>query len=511
MTWNWLLRKQVQRRTARLNEVSSHLRKAFEAVNEGVLVNDCEQRISGFNQQFVNLFGTQPNEGEPVGSQLSAIEDLLVNRVEFARIRQHIQDNKSPLTGMIELRASNRTLQVFASAITDNDGSYQGNLWSFEDVTEKVNLENKLIQSQKMEAVGQLSGGIAHDFNNLLTIIRGSIMMMKLAANTNAPSTEFAESAEIAVDRAAELTQHLLDFSRRSTLQLQIVDANSLLKRVYLMIRRSIDSSIEIDFAPSPQPTFIKVDVTRLEQVLINLCINARDALPLIEGRIQLSVQCQDLNNLAVIVVEDNGSGISPEVQKRMFEPFFTTKQPGCGTGLGLSMAIGVIEQLGGNIECRSELGQGTAFLISLPLSGPSASTELSLSDAKANIQPLRILLVDDEEQIRLLGRAILKSLGHQAVTVANGREALDLLAADPVFDVVLLDLTMPVMSGKEAFQEMRRRWPKLPIAICSGYLVPSTGWIGNEGSPPAILAKPYLPDDLNRLLEVLTRKAKQE
>jgi signal transduction histidine kinase len=507
LTWNWLLRRQVQRRTARLNEVSSHLRKAFEAVNEGVLVNDCAQRISGFNQQFVNMFGTQPIEGQLVNLQLSAIEDLLVNRVEFARIRQHIQDNKSPSTGMIELRSPNRTLQVFASAIMDNDGSYQGNLWSFEDVTEKLSLENKLIQSQKMEAVGQLSGGIAHDFNNLLTIIRGSIMMMKIAAKTNSPSTEFAESAEIAVDRAAELTQHLLDFSRRSTLQLQTVDANSLLKRVYLMIRRSIDSSIEIDFLPTLLPTFIKVDVTRLEQVLINLCINARDALPQAGGRIQLTVHREEQGGLVVIAVEDNGSGISPEVQKRMFEPFFTTKQPGCGTGLGLSMAIGVIEQLGGNIECRSEIGRGTAFQISLPPADSLTTTAESYACDTQAVQPLRILLVDDEEQIRLLGRAILKSLGHQTVTAANGREAVDLLTTDHAFDVVLLDLTMPVMSGKEAFQEIRRRWPTLPVAICSGYLVPVKDWVeDNQGQPPTILAKPYLPDELNQLLAELTR-----
>ncbi|MDX1927672.1 MAG: ATP-binding protein [Pirellulaceae bacterium] len=507
LTWNWLLRRQVQRRTARLNEVSSHLRKAFEAVNEGVLVNDCEQRISGFNQQFVNMFGTQPTEGQLVNLQLSAIEDLLVNRVEFARIRQHIQDNKSPSTGMIELRSPNRTLQVFASAIMDNDGSYQGNLWSFEDVTEKLSLENKLIQSQKMEAVGQLSGGIAHDFNNLLTIIRGSIMMMKIAAKTNSPSTEFAESAEIAVDRAAELTQHLLDFSRRSTLQLQTVDANSLLKRVYLMIRRSIDSSIEIEFKPMLQPTYIKVDVTRLEQVLINLCINARDALPKVGGRIQLTVRREEQSDLVVIVVEDNGSGISPEVQKRMFEPFFTTKQPGCGTGLGLSMAIGVVEQLGGNIECRSEIGKGTAFQISLPSADSLITTvESNDSDTQA-VQPLRILLVDDEEQIRLLGRAILKSLGHQTVTAANGREAVDLLTTDPAFHVVLLDLTMPILSGKETFQEIRRRWPTLPVAICSGYLVSVDDWVeDNQGKPPAVLAKPYLPDELNQLLAELTR-----
>ncbi len=508
LTWNWLLRRQVQLRTARLNEVTSHLRKAFDAVHEGVLVNDREQRISGFNQQFAKLFGTQPAEGSNVNTQLDAIEDQLINRAEFARIRQHIHDHQSPSTGILELRSANRTMRVFASAITDTDGSYQGNLWSFEDITEKLSLENKLIQSQKMEAVGQLSGGIAHDFNNLLTIIRGSLMMMKLAAETNAPSTEFAESAEIAVDRAAELTQHLLDFSRRSTLRLQTIDANVLLKRVYLMIRRSIDSSIDISFTPTAEPTFINVDVTRLEQVLINLCINARDALPPQGGRIQLAVRRLETEKSVNLVVEDNGCGISREVQQRMFEPFFTTKQPGCGTGLGLSMAIGVVEQLGGRIECRSELGSGTAFQITLPLIEPvSTSANGSTTGSTAHVRPLRILLVDDEEQIRRLGDAILKSLGHQAVTAANGREAINVLERDQNFDAVLLDLTMPIMSGKEAFQEIRRRWTNLPIAICSGYLVSVDDWVSEGlGAAPSILAKPYQSDQLNAQLASLVR-----
>ena len=361
-----------------------------------------------------------------------------------------------------------------------------------------------------MEAIGQLSGGIAHDFNNLLTIIRGSLMMMKIALKTNKPETEFAESAEAAIDRAAELTQHLLDFSRRSTLQLQVIDANILLKQVYLMIKRSIGSSIEFKFEPSPKPAFINVDVTRLEQVLINLCINARDALPSTGGRIQLKVERIDRLDSTVILVEDNGSGMSQEVQQKMFEPFFTTKQTGCGTGLGLSMAIGVVEQLGGRIECQSELGRGTTFQISLPLEGDLISAQKNEAEAEASIQPLRVLLVDDEDQIRKLGHAILNSLGHQAVTAANGREAINLLAIDQEFDAVLLDLTMPLMSGKEAFQEIRRKWPSLPIAISSGYLVTVEDWVDdNLGAPPSILPKPYKPAELNSHLRMLVNKTR--
>jgi PAS domain S-box-containing protein len=512
MVWNWSLRRQVQSRTTQLNEASTHLRTAFEAVREGVLVNDRNCRVTGFNREFVRLFGFQPIEGQMVTAALRTIELQLVDRHVFASL-QHSAFEKGDrsVTAVLELRSPGLTLHAFSSPIVDADGISHGNLWTFEDVTEKLRFESELLQAQKMDAIGQLSGGIAHDFNNLLTIIRSSITLIDLSISSGQSWHEYTNAAETAVDRAAELTQHLLDFSRKSRLDLRLIEVNPFIERVCMLVRRSMDCTVELNVRLLDEPANITVDVTRLEQVLINLCINARDALPEKGGEIRLELSKRSnhrLGNVVVIAVEDNGIGMSAELCQRIFEPFFTTKKPGHGTGLGLAMAHGVVEQLGGSIACDSEPGRGTRFEIVLPASDASIVTNVAETlPVRSDSSPLRVLLVDDEVLVRESGQAILESLGHSTLTAANGREALDMLLSGCEFDLIMLDLTMPEMSGKETFFEIRSRWPSLPVAICSGYSLDTQLWLTDDmENPPTVIPKPYRRKDLGLHLQSLQK-----
>ncbi len=509
--WNRLLKKQVSSRTKSLNEISIHLRKSFEAVTEGILLNDQLGRVSNSNHQFRAIFGVIPVEGRELGEVLASIRPKLKDPTALDNLERALKVPLAlPMRIHLELSSPEKTVQAKLSAINDLNGQQLGNLWSFEDITEKIRLEAELVQSQKMEAVGQLSGGIAHDFNNILTIAQTNLALLDLRVH-EAHSKELVESIVTAMERGAKLTQHLLDFSRRSRMELKSVEINRLATDVLQLVRPSIDKSIAIELKLFPEPLYSMVDPTRLDQVLINICLNARDAIIKTTGRISIITgkttdstgQCW-----VTISIRDNGMGMSKETQARIFEPFFTTKKVGEGTGLGLSMSLGVIQQLGGQIHCESHVDQGTEFLIKLPSSEApkqSDTTKTTVSNGSSN--HLRILMVDDEEMIIRSTSAMLKHLGHSVRTANNGREALDAIAAEE-FDIVLLDLTMPEMSGKEAFLEIARRYPDLPVTICSGYVVDLQEWgLPREIPIPSVIQKPYSMQVISEHLRSIVRR----
>jgi signal transduction histidine kinase/DNA-binding response OmpR family regulator len=378
--------------------------------------------------------------------------------------------------------------------------------------------EEQLRQAQKMEAVGRLAGGIAHDFNNLLTAISGYAELLLLRLPEGDPGRADCEEILRAAQRAAGLTRQLLAFSRRQVLQPRPVDLNRVVRDTERMLRRLIGEDIELLTELSPLPAAI-VDPGKIEQVLVNLAVNARDAMPS-GGRLRLATRVRRVGtrddtgadpplpsgSWVEVVVEDTGTGIPAEVLDKIFEPFFTTKEAGKGTGLGLSTAYGIVEQSGGTILVDSVLGRGTRFSLLLPASSerpgsdPGEQRAMALPASRA----ATILLVEDQEEVRRLVQTLLEGRGYRVLAAAEGTAAEALFDAHGA-DLLLADLVLPGLSGGELAQRLRRVAPRLPVLLMSGYPsseVPGPGPL--EGV--ALLQKPFVAADLLRRVDAALR-----
>jgi len=379
-----------------------------------------------------------------------------------------------------------------------------------EDVTQQQQLEEQLLQAQKLEGIGQLAGGVAHDFNNILQVVfaHTDFALSKVASSHN--GYQHLLGIRDAADKASALTKQLLAFSRRQMLQPEDVDLNELTSRLMKMLSRIIGEDMFLEMQPGPELWPVHVDPVQVEQVLLNLVVNARDAMP-DGGSITLSTKnfphthgVDDprpwihRNDWVVISVRDAGLGMDEETQRQIFEPFFTTKGVGKGTGLGLSTVYGIIRQHGGHIEVRSTKGKGTTFDIYLPRCEqctPSSSESPELLTAP---QAVTILVAEDDNDVRELVTRILQDAGHQVFTASNGERAIEVFAAHPdEISLVLLDMVMPGLGGKEALERIREIRPDVPALISSGY---SFDAVHNRFVPAAgmhLIRKPYLRNDL--------------
>jgi PAS domain S-box-containing protein len=381
---------------------------------------------------------------------------------------------------------------------------------TFRDVTERRALEAQLVQAQKMEAVGQLAGGIAHDFNNLLTAVLGNLSLVMANLPADDAGREFAAAAERAALRAANLTGQLLGFSRRTILRPRPLSLNASVDEVLTILRRTIDPRILVDARKADDLATVEADPGQMAQVLFNLCLNARDAMPeggrlLLEtanvtveddqARQQLSGRPGPFVRLRV---SDTGCGMPPEVRARIFEPFFTTKGPGKGTGLGLAMVFGIVQQHGGWVECTSAVNAGTCFDVYLPRAGADDEAPADAAGPPARGREA-VLLVDDEEMIRKVGSAILRRYGYEVLLAEDGLEGVAVYRAERArIDLVILDLMMPRLSGRDAFHEMLALNPAVRVLFSSGY---SGEHLSEEDQARAagFVNKPYRPEDLAR------------
>ncbi len=531
----WLRRK-VHERTTHLSEMTAQLQAAYRAIDEAILFHDLEERVVMTDGRLDHWFGIPVAQGESCANVFDILcsEKCRIvpsNPDELAEPASPEDELDSFTKRLAALRANPDRSMEFEFTLSEPeartikcviapvqvDGEILGRIWAFRDLTKEKELYASLVQAQKMEAVGRLAGGIAHDFNNLLTGITGNLAVAKL--NTDVPlrdSLEHLDAAESAAVRASELVKQMLGFSRKAHLELKVCDVNDVVTRLSELIRHSlgatVDIRLELDDAIAP----VKLDGTQLEQVLMNMCVNARDALPDTGGVIEFKTStCQleasesrQAGDYTMISVIDNGSGMPPEVLSKIFEPFFTTKEQGKGTGLGLAMSFGLVEQHGGWIECDSEVGNGTEFRIYLPTHlGPlhqTAETTIKRETALDAVGDRRkIMVVDDESVVRTVAAGILRKCDFEVITAENGREAVEKAAsALDSLDAVLLDLTMPVMSGKEALRRLKDLRPDLPVIICSGFLVDLDTFSKEVGvAPDGFVQKPY---DLSVLIAAI-------
>lgn len=472
---------------------------------------DGDGNVVRTNAPFMRTFGNENGEKATEGIPLT---DLLgVNaQAGFTSALEAAKANKSSIEPIDTVLASNeeRSVRLYISGIADGADGDEGVIVYAMDTTEQRVLEQQFAQSQKMQAVGQLAGGIAHDLNNILTAIIGFSDLLLLNLRPNDPS--FKDTMEIKqnANRAAGLVRQLLAFSRRQTLRLEVLEISLLIDDLTVLFKRLIGEGMSLTVDHSADIWAVRADHIQLEQVVINLVVNARDAMPdggsvAIRTRNVEEAEAATFNyrgmpaaDYVLVEVEDTGTGISPEVLAKIFEPFFTTKDIGKGTGLGLSTVYGIVKQTGGFIYADTELGVGTTFKLFLPrhiqqaetIAEPTGQTPQKIRDLTGNE---RILIVEDEDSVRAFAARALSSAGYVVHEADSGVEALDVLEEiDGEIDLLISDVVMPEMDGPTLLTHMREQYPDIKVIFVSGYAEESVRKDLEDDISVDFLAKPF-------------------
>jgi PAS domain S-box-containing protein len=405
-----------------------------------------------------------------------------------------------------------RVLQDQGVVAPSEDGAAREIFGVMLDATDRKLLEEQLAQARKMEAVGQLTGGVAHDFNNLLTVVLGNIDMLGRKTEDEERRTRRIDAIRQATERGRDLTRQLLAFSRRQHLSPVSLDVNALIADFAPLIRQAVGEAVTLDIALAGEAICAHVDPTQLETALLNLAVNARDAMP--SGgvlTIATSRQAVAAGDQVVIEVRDSGVGMSPEVRERVFEPFFTTKEVGKGSGLGLSQVYGFVRQSDGEVRLESALGKGTSFSLRLPASAaPAEVVRAEERPPEARGGSERVLLVEDDPTVLALTLDMLTGLGYAAVTATNAAEALEVIRSDAPIDLLFTDVVMPGgISGVELARTAREMRPGLPVLLTSGFM--GEGAVLETAEFP-LLDKPYETTQLAaKLRKVLDKPAKRK
>ena len=506
-------RKQTQETLKRSEE---QFRLLVQSVTDyAIYMLDPEGRVSSWNAGARRIKGYAPDE--IIGKHFSQFYTDEDKAIDLPRKALEIaaKEGRFEREGWrIRKGGSRFWANVIIDAIRAEDGTLIGFAKVTRDITEKRQAQEaleraqlELFQAQKMEAVGQLTGGIAHDFNNLLMAVLGSLEIAKKRALAGRDSTDQIDNAIQGAKRGAALTQRLLAFSRKQDLKLEAVDVADLVKGMAALLQRSIGPSVEIATSfPLILPA-VNTDINQLENAVLNLVVNARDAMPN-GGVITLSARRQSVRNGEVnglhgdflcLSVQDEGEGMDSTTLEKATTPFFTTKGVGKGTGLGLPMVQGLMAQAGGALVLRSSLGEGTTAELWLPLADPrEVEPEIDKTPSvKWLDRQLHVLIVDDDPLVLMNASLMLEDLGHSTVRAASAVEALHFLEQDTLPDVVVTDQAMPRMTGEELAKEIGKRYPGLPVVIATGYAeLPS----GAERALPR-LAKPFTQVQLNDAL----------
>jgi two-component system cell cycle sensor histidine kinase/response regulator CckA len=517
------LREAAERRERR--RVEARLAGVLDATTEAIIAVDAAQRIVLFNASAERTFGYTAAEvqGQPL--------DMLLPPQLAAAHRQHLQafaaaTEAAPRSmserhgALVGRRKDGSEFPIEASIATLAQEGQTICTVFLQDVSARKQLETQLMQAQKMEAIGQLAGGIAHDFNNLLTAITGYIELALDSLPPDQPAYSDLTEAQKAAQRATTLTAQLLAFARKQIIDVRVLDLNQLVLELDKLLRRVLGEHIELITQPTLDLGQVKVDPGQIEQVIVNLAVNSRDAMPH-GGKLMIETANTVLGSdyahrhsgvppgaYVMLVISDTGSGMDAGVQRHIFEPFFTTKEPGKGTGLGLATCYGIIKQHGGHIELYSKAGYGTTFKIYLPRVEEAPDPLLVHDQATAVPHGTEVaLLVEDESVVRALAGRVLRELGYTVLEATNGAEALHTMHAyaGPPIDLLITDVVMPRMGGKALAEQLMVVYPRIKVLFVSGYATDIIAHHGRLDPGTNFLAKPFTPTALaHKLREVL-------
>jgi PAS domain S-box-containing protein len=490
-----------------LREREYSYRTLLEQASDGIFVTNAQGDYITVNPRACEMLGYSESELLQMN-----VRDVLPPG-ETSRAPLRIDEIRAGHTVVHErqfLRKDGSRFPVEISAKVLNDGRMQGIV---RDITERKRLESQLLQAQKMEGIGQLAGGIAHDFNNLLTVISGYADFVREALPPDDPTLADIDEIRKAAQRASSLTQQLLAFARKQVIEPYVINLNTLILNMEKLLRRLIGEDVDLVALPAPDLGQVRVDPGQIEQVIMNLAVNARDAMP--DGG-QLTIETANVvldanyarrhisvvpGEYVLIAVSDTGSGMDEATQQHIFEPFFTTKAPGHGTGLGLATCYGIVKQHGGNIWLYSELGQGTTFKIYLPRVDEPPVDVFHRNERRWHGGSETVLIVEDEVAVRTLAVRALREHGYQVIEASNGSEALQLVRAQQTatIDLLLTDVVMPQMGGKALVAQLTEIYPQLKVLFVSGYAASAIVQHGQLEPNTMFLQKPFSPTSIVR------------
>jgi PAS domain S-box-containing protein len=511
----------LKRAQHQLSSREAHLRSILDTVPEAMIVIDERGAVSSFSAAAAQLFGYHPDE--VIGNNIKMLMPEPYRSEHDGYITSYLTTGEARIIGYGRVvKGQTKDGAVFPMELAVGEARSDGQrifTGFIRDLTTRQKMEQELRQSQKMEAIGQLTGGLAHDFNNLLTVIIGNLEMLESIVKTS-NQRELLKEAQDAAQDGAKLTAQLLAFGRRQALNPKPTDLGPLLLSFSELLRRALGETIKLSIQVAESDHLCIVDASQLQNALLNLAINARDAMPR-GGTLAIDVSQVRLDadyaqmypeirtgRYVLIAVSDTGEGMSEEVRKHAFEPFFTTKRTGAGTGLGLSMVYGFVKQSGGNIQLYSDEGRGTSVRVFLPLAQTAQTSETaSIPEPATSLMPRgseTILVAEDDARVRRVTTTRLRSLGYRVVEAESGAAALGLLRANPEIAMIFTDVVMPGgMNGDELAEAALAERPDLKVLFTSGYAEPAVARRGLDAG--AWLKKPYTASELaEKIREVL-------